>query len=53
VAQAFGGLWTLSVEATGKIVGDRQAIEFFFHLVGFILFVKYRCKYSKQNSSQK
>lgn len=37
----MGGLWTLSVEATGKIVGDRQAIGFFFHFVGFILFVKY------------
>ena len=53
VAQAFGGLWTLSVETTGKIVRDRQTVGFFFHFVGFILFVKYCCKYCKQNSSQK
>jgi hypothetical protein len=46
-------LWTLIVEATGKIVRDRQTVGFFFHLVGLILFVKYCCKYSKQNSPQK
>ena len=31
----------MSVEATGKIVRDRQTVGFFFHLVGFILFVRY------------
>ncbi|EDO09456.1 hypothetical protein BACOVA_05318 [Bacteroides ovatus ATCC 8483] len=46
-------MWTLIVEATGKIVRDRQTVGFFFHLVGLILFVKYCCRYSKQNSSQK
>lgn len=41
VAQAFRGLWTLVVETTGEVVGDRLAVGFFFHLVGFILFVRY------------
>lgn len=45
VAQAFRGLWTLVVETPGEIVGDRRAVGFFFHLVGFILFVRYCCKY--------
>lgn len=31
VAQAFQGLWTLVVETTGEIVGDRQTVGFFFH----------------------
>ena len=31
--------------STGEIVGDRRAVGFFFHLVGFILFVRYCCKY--------
>jgi len=26
-------LWALVVEATGKIVRDRQAVGFFFHLL--------------------
>ena len=43
VAQTLQGLRALVIETPGEIVGDRRAVGFFFHLVGFILFVRYYC----------